>query len=100
RRLFRGPANGGGDAAAIFEQAPLVLRCKAHIGKTGEMQRRPEAVAAMRKIVTRDGGAQSWIQTAENNIQAWSEDIRFVAGQTNRLFSFHFEPLGCCLGAG
>ena len=45
------PANDGSDPAAVFEQTPLVLRLKAHISETGEMQRRPEAIGSIREIV-------------------------------------------------
>jgi hypothetical protein len=79
------PANDRGDAAAIFEQTPLVLRLEAHISETGEMQHRPEAIGSIREIVARDGSARSRIETAENHVQTLSEDIRFITDQINLL---------------
>jgi hypothetical protein len=72
RRDLSGPlgrqANDGGDAAAIFEQTPLVLRLEAHISETGEMQHRPEAIGSIGEIVARDGSGRSRIETAENHV--------------------------------
>jgi hypothetical protein len=69
------PANDGCDAAAVFEQTTLVLRLEAHISETGEMQHRPEAIAAVREIMASNGGARSRIEAAENHVEASSEDI-------------------------
>ena len=79
------PANDGRDPAAIFEQTPLVLRLKARISETGEMEHRPEAIGSIREIVARDDGAQSRIETAEDYVQTPSEDIRFISDQINLL---------------
>jgi hypothetical protein len=58
RRDLRGPpgwpADNGGDAAAIFEQATLVLRLETCIRESGEMQHRPKAIVSVGEIMTRD----------------------------------------------
>jgi hypothetical protein len=41
-------ADDSGETASILEQTPLLMRLKADIGETGEMQHRPEAIAAGR----------------------------------------------------
>src|SRR5580704_14874917 len=46
-RTLGRPSNDCGDAAAIFEQTPLVLRLEAYISETGEMQRRPETIGSI-----------------------------------------------------
>jgi hypothetical protein len=92
---FGRPANDGGDATAIFEQTPLVLRLEAHISETCEMQHRPEAIGSIREIVARDGSGQSRIETAENHVQTPSEDIRFITDQTSLLVDFHIVKRVC-----
>ena len=79
------PANDGGDTAAIFEQTPLVLWLEAHIGETGQIQHRPEAIGTIREIVARDDGARSRIEAAEDHVQTLGEDIRFISDQINLL---------------
>ena len=49
------------------------------ISETGEMQHRPEAIGSIREIVARDGGARSRIETAENHVQTFGEDIRIIS---------------------
>ena len=49
--------NDGGDAAAKFEQAPLVFCSQARVGEAGEVQHRPKAIARIGEVVARGGGA-------------------------------------------
>ena len=93
------PANDGSNPAAIFEQTPLVLRLKAHISETGEMQHRPEAVGSIREIMARNGGTRSRIETTENHVQTTSEDIRFITDQTNLLTDFNGQKTDGCVAA-
>jgi len=79
------PADNGCDAAAIFEQTALVLRLEAHVGETGEMQHRPEAIVAVREVMARDRGAQGRVEAAEDHIKASGEDIRLIVVQSNLL---------------
>jgi hypothetical protein len=59
---------------------------EAHIGETGEMQHRPEAIASVREVVARDNRARSGIQTAKNDVESSSEDVRIVTdGPTSNL---------------
>ena len=77
-RTLGRPSDDCGDAAAICEQTPLVLRLEAYISETGEMQHLPEPIASVREIMARNGGARSRIEAAENHVEAFSEDIRFI----------------------
>jgi hypothetical protein len=40
----------GRNAAAIFEQSPLVLRMKMDVGEAGEMENSPEAIVRCEKL--------------------------------------------------
>jgi hypothetical protein len=79
------PADNGCNAAAIFEQPALVLGLEAHVGETGEMQHRPEAIVAVREVMARDRGAQGRVEAAEDHIKAFGQDIRLVVDQANLL---------------
>ena len=87
--LFRGnlvgapcrPLDRRGDAAAIFQQTPLLARLKANVGKAGAMQYRPKAVARTGEVVTGSHGTRGRIQAAENHIEAAREDIRSILCQ-------------------
>ena len=72
------PASDGCDATVIFEKTTLVLRLEANICETDEMQHLPEPIASVREIMARNGGARSRIEAAENHVEAFSEDIRFI----------------------
>ena len=55
RHVSRPPrwsVDDSGETSSIVEQTPLLMRLKADIGETGEMQHRPEAITAAREVVT------------------------------------------------
>src|SRR6202011_363179 len=63
RHVSRPPrwsVDDSGETSSIVEQTPLLMRLRADIGKTGEMQHRPEAIAAAREVMTggRGGGGR------------------------------------------
>src|ERR1700752_3805757 len=58
RRHIDGPScrtfDDSGQAAPVLEQATLLVRLKTDIGEAGEMQHRPEAIAAAGEVVAGD----------------------------------------------
>ena len=78
------PADDRGNAAAIFEQTTLVLWLEPNIRETGEMQHRPEAIASIREVVAGSYGTRGRIQPAENHVEAFAENIRFISDQATR----------------
>ena len=81
RDLLRTPArptDNGGDAAAVLQQAALVLRPTAHVGEAGEVQHAPEAVASIREVMPRGRGARGRIETAEDHIEVFGKEITFA----------------------
>jgi len=59
----------------MLQECPVVLRAHFPGGKTGKVQRAPEAIAPARKMMTLGGGSQSWIDAAENHRKVLGQNI-------------------------
>jgi hypothetical protein len=81
----RRPVDDGGQAASELEQAPLLVRLKADVGEAGEMQHRPEAIAAAGEVVTGDCGGRSRVHAAEDHVEIAGENVRFIRAQIRSL---------------
>jgi hypothetical protein len=79
-------ANCGGELVArpiqaIGEEAPFLVGLKAPVGEAGEMQRGPEAIAAVGEIMSCRGSGRCGIDAAKHHLEIFCEDVRFVCGQ-------------------
>jgi hypothetical protein len=54
---------------------------KASVGEAGEMQRGPEAIAAVGEIMSCRGSGRRGIDAAKYHVEVFGEDVRFVWGQ-------------------
>jgi hypothetical protein len=81
----RRPVDGGGQAASVLEQAPLLVRLKADIGEAGEVQHRPEAIAAAGEVVTSGCGGRGRVHAAEDHVEIAGENVRFIRAQIRSL---------------
>ena len=79
------PAYDCCDAAAVFEQAALVLGLKTDIGEPREVECSPEAIAWIREIMACELRARCGVEATEDHIEASGNDIWLVAGQANLL---------------
>ncbi len=75
------PANGGCDAAAIFEEASLFLRTKASLCEAGQIQDPPESIGSIREVVAGSCGARSRVQTAEDHVEPYGKDVGLIHTQ-------------------
>lgn len=85
RRYFIGPSSCPGDhsgyATAVFEQPALLGRMQAHVGETGEVQHRPEAITAVGEVVTIGDRRGGRIDSAEDDLEVVRQNVCVVTGQ-------------------
>ena len=85
------------DADAALQQLALCKWRQQSIGKSGFMQRRPEAIAGTREVVTHRRGVESRINATEKHAQVWRDDVRqSLAGRFDKLLLRRLERFADC----
>jgi hypothetical protein len=74
-RAHGGPFHRGGKAAAVLEQIASVFRQHFLRRESSKMKDAPEAIAMAGEMMAERCGTHSWIDAAENHVQAGRENI-------------------------